>query len=119
MLNKYLKYKQKYINLKTQSGGGSEDDQYKIRNDIQNLLRTYCPHNVDPDKFVAQNYIKGMTYEEATKIVQNDPQILRDKVRFFLSMSTPSGIDRKTFVNKHYKDGMTYEEAIELINDML
>jgi hypothetical protein len=106
--NKYLKYKQKYLNLKSQSGGSNNAPQELL---VRTYLSDNAPPGIFPGTFVNMNYRKGMTISEARRIIDIHPDI----VRAYLSNNTPQGTNPVTFVNMNYREGMTISEARRII----
>jgi hypothetical protein len=120
--NKYLQYKQKYLNLKSQSGGADPDiaaDLERIRNNVRADVRLYI-HNNAPDyttamDFLNRTYVEGMTMAEARQIINVHPVLVRNSVRNYLMDNGPNS-DNVAFTERYLDaiiyGNITFEEAI-------
>ena len=109
--NKYLKYKQKYLNLKSQSGGASGAGVNAI---VITYIRSRTPQGVDPDLFISQIYTPGIGLGAVTARIQN-----YNDIRNYVSQNAPEGVTGDMFFNdfihQHNQVGMNMDRARQII----
>jgi hypothetical protein len=72
-LNKYLKYKNKYLNLKKQIGRGEGEEEKSIKDKDKNKI-TYIPNISKIIQYAVQRQLKLMHYDEKIKDRIKNPQ---------------------------------------------
>jgi hypothetical protein len=109
--NKYLKYKQKYLNLKSQSGGAVSPTE------VISYIKSKKPQTVDLKLFIRQIYTPGMGLGAATARIQNF-----NEIRNYVSQNAPEGVTGDMFFNDFIRQAnqvkiMSMDQARQIIEN--